>query len=75
MGIDGQRERRGEDAPLLLELVAQLKDLDLDLALAVVLEYALVWLALPVAQAVEVFWVGRGAVAGPNVRQVSLDVA
>lgn len=61
--------------PFVFKLVPQLEDLDLDRPLAVVLEDAAVGLALPVAQAVEVLGVGRGAVARPEVREVALDVA
>lgn len=64
-----------KSVPLLLELVPQLKHLDLDLTLALVLEQALVRLALPMLQAVEVArLVGRAHVARPHVRQVALHV-
>lgn len=61
----------------LFEFVAQLKDLDFDLTLPVVLEDALVGLTLPVAEAVDVT-AGRvrgGRVARPHLCQVALDVA
>lgn len=61
--------------PFIFELVTQFKDFDLYLSLAVVLQDALVRLSLPVTQAVEVFGVGRGAVARFDVCEVALDVA
>lgn len=60
----------------LLQLVAQLEDFDLDLALAVVLEDVFVGLSLPVLERVEVLRVGFAAlVLGSEVRLVALDVA
>lgn len=59
---------------MLFKFVAQFEHLDLDLALAVVLQYALVWLALAVPQAVEVGWVGGGAVAWADVCEVALNI-
>lgn len=61
--------------PFFFQFVPQFKDLDFDLAFAIVFENALVRLSLSVAQAVEVFGVGRSAVARLDVGEVALDVA
>lgn len=59
----------------LLELVAQLKNLDFDFALTVVFENVLVWLALAVLEKIAIFRVGSGGVARLEVGKVALDVA
>ena len=63
------------NALFLLQLVPQLKDLDLHLALAVVIEDSLVGLALLVSKAVKVLGVRRAVVAGLHVCEAALDVA
>ena len=59
----------------LLKLIPQLKDLDLNLAFAIVLEDSLVGLPLLVPQAVEVFGVGSAVFARLDVGEVALDVS
>lgn len=62
-------------APFVLELVPERKDLDFDLALAVVLQQPLVRLPLLVSQAVQVPRVRRAEVARLLKGQVALHVA
>ena len=59
----------------LLELIPQLKDLDLYLPLPVMFQDTLVRLALLVSQTVEVFGVRGGMVARLDMGEVALDVA
>ena len=63
------------DVLFLLELVAQLEDLDFDLALAVMFENVFVWLALAVLEKIAILGVGSGGVARLEMRKVALDVA
>jgi hypothetical protein len=63
------------DILLFLQLVPQLKDLDLDLALSVVLQNALVRLALLVSHVLEVLRIGRAHVSRLQECEVTLDIA
>lgn len=57
------------------KLVPQVKDLNFDLALAVMLQDPLVWLPLLVSQAIEVFGIRSAVVARLDLSKVALDVA
>jgi hypothetical protein len=59
----------------LLELVAQLEDLDFDFALAIMFENLLVGLALAVSEKIVVLVVGSGGVARLEMRKVALNIA
>lgn len=59
----------------LLKLVAQLENLDFDLALAIMLENFLVGLALAVSEKIVVLVVGSSGVAWLEMGQVALDIA
>lgn len=74
MDLDWGDNRK--NVPLFLELVAQFKDFDLDLALALVLQQALVGLAQTVLWTFGVAWRVRShVVARLHVGEVALDVA
>lgn len=73
--MDGEGGRGGGDVLFILELVAEIKDLDLYIAGAVVREDLLVGLPLAVLDAVEVFGVGSDGVPGAEVGKVPLNVA
>lgn len=76
MGREGvERGKALDDVLLILELVAEIEDLDLGVAGAVVREDLLVGLPGAVLDAVEVFGVGGDGVAGTEVGEVPLDVA
>lgn len=64
---------RNRNIPFIFKFIPQLEDLDLNLALTVMLQDLLVWLSLPVLQAVEVGGVWFTVVAGTQVREVTLD--
>jgi hypothetical protein len=59
----------------LLELVAQLENLDLDFALAIMFENLLVGLALAVSEKIVVLVVGSSGIARLEMGQVALDIA
>ena len=61
--------------PFILKLVAQVKDLDLDLAESIMVEDIFVGLSLTMLAGIEVFWVRGEVVAGFEVGEVALDVA
>lgn len=63
------------DILFLLKLVAQLKNLDFDLALAIMFKNILVGLALAVLEKIAILRVGSGGVAWLEVGKVALDVA
>jgi hypothetical protein len=58
-----------------LQLITQLKDLDLNLALAIMFKDVLVGLALTVSEKVVVLGVGSGGVARLEMRKVALNVS
>lgn len=61
------RNRAGDDVPLVLELVPQVKHLDLDLARAIVRQDLFVGLTLSVLDGVQVLGVGGYCVARSEV--------
>jgi hypothetical protein len=61
--------------PFIFQEISQLEDFDFDLSLPIVLEDLLVWLSLPMLQAVEVGRVWLALIAGSQVCQIALDVA
>lgn len=63
------------DVLFLLELVAQLENLDFNLALAVMFENVLVGLALAVLEKIAVLGIGSGGVARLEMGEVALDIA
>ena len=62
------------DVLFLLELVAQLENLDFDLALSVMFKDVLVWLALAVLEKIAILRVGSGGVARLEMGEVALDI-
>lgn len=63
------------DVLFLLKLVAQLENLDFDLALAVMFEDVLVGLTLAVLKKIAILRVGSGGVARFEMGKIALDIA
>lgn len=61
--------------PFILQEISQLEDFDFDLSLPIMLKDLLVWLSLPMLQAVKVGGVRFSLIAGSQVGQIALNVA
>jgi hypothetical protein len=66
--------RHGTDLLFLFESIAKVEDLDLYLALPLMVQNALVWLTLLVAHAVMILWIGCDAIPRAHVGEVLLDI-